>query len=81
MESLSEAKIAKIVFQIAQGLEYLHSQGIAHCDLKLSNLLTQKGQIVTIISFRKYVILDSAEESMKKFLETSAGRFFTWLPK
>ena len=42
IESLSEAQIAKIAFQIAQGLDYLHLQGIAHCDLKLSNLLTKK---------------------------------------
>jgi serine/threonine protein kinase len=45
-EQLSEEVLAGIVKQVATVLTYLHSQGVAHCDLKLSNLLLQNGRIV-----------------------------------
>lgn len=36
---LPEAHAAAIALQIVQGVSYLHSEGIAHRDLKLDNLL------------------------------------------
>lgn len=78
MENLSEAQIAKIAFQVAHGLEYLHSQGIAHCDLKLSNLLMQNGQIVLMIGCRKYAILASVAESTRQLREMFVGLSYTW---
>jgi serine/threonine protein kinase len=47
-EDLSEEKLANVVHQIVIALTYLHSQNIAHCDLKLSNLLLHKGRIVAL---------------------------------
>jgi tRNA A-37 threonylcarbamoyl transferase component Bud32 len=81
MESLTEPQIAKIAFQIAQGLDYLHSQGIAHCDLKLSNLLTHNGEIVNLIKHRKSVISGSVEGLMNHLLEMFAGPSSIWPPK
>ncbi len=38
-QSLSEPETRSVVRQLVQGLLYLHSHGIIHRDLKLSNLL------------------------------------------
>lgn len=42
-----------IVKQIVEGLEYLHNLGIAHCDIKLSNILmlSKKNMDIKIIDF------------------------------
>ncbi|KAL5583632.1 hypothetical protein UlMin_016074 [Ulmus minor] len=39
---LSETQIRKHTWQILQGLDYLHSKGIVHCDIKSSNILMGK---------------------------------------
>ncbi|XP_021893709.1 mitogen-activated protein kinase kinase kinase 18 [Carica papaya] len=39
---LDESTIAQYTRQILQGLEYLHSSGLAHCDIKGSNILIGK---------------------------------------
>lgn len=33
---------------VAKGMHYLHSKNIAHCDLKLSNLLVAEGRVVKV---------------------------------
>lgn len=44
---LSEPEARRIMVQLIGGLQYLHSHGIIHRDLKLSNLLlTAKGDLV-----------------------------------
>lgn len=40
-----------LIFQILNGLEYIHSQNIVHNDLKLSNILVSKDMIVKIADF------------------------------
>eukprot|EP00760_Papus_ankaliazontas_P006120 PhM_4_TR12906/c0_g1_i1/m.105955 len=37
--SLSEAKAARYTGQLCAAVEYLHSQRVAHCDIKLDNVL------------------------------------------
>lgn len=80
-ENLSEQTLAGVLWQVAIGLEYLHGAGVAHCDLKLSNLLLQRGQIVPLKQHRKYAILDSARISPNAphLKSQSAALSTTWL--
>ncbi|EOA28752.1 hypothetical protein CARUB_v10024983mg [Capsella rubella] len=42
---LDETRVVKYTREILRGLEYIHSKGIAHCDLKGSNVvLAEKGE-------------------------------------
>ncbi|XP_057505483.1 LOW QUALITY PROTEIN: mitogen-activated protein kinase kinase kinase 18-like [Actinidia eriantha] len=40
---LDEAAIGFYTHQILQGLEYIHSSGVAHCDIKGQNILISEG--------------------------------------
>lgn len=56
-EQLSESEIIKILIQILNGLQYLHSQKIMHRDLKPENiLLMQDGQVkIADFGFAKFL--------------------------
>lgn len=80
-EQLSEQGLAGVLWQVAVGLEYLHGAGVAHCDLKLSNLLLQRGQIVRHCLSRKSAISASVRTSTSALLlrSPSAALSTTWL--
>ena len=48
---LSEDESSYFFFQLINGIEYIHSKGIAHRDLKPENLLISKNKILKIIDF------------------------------
>ena len=50
IDELSEGKITYIIFQILQGVNYMHKHGIMHRDLKLNNILLY-GNDVKICDF------------------------------
>ena len=47
----SEILVRTYFHQLINGLEYLHSQGIAHLDLKLENIMLGPGKALKIIDF------------------------------
>ncbi|MED6148268.1 hypothetical protein PIB30_051522 [Stylosanthes scabra] len=48
---LREPVIARYTEQVLKGLEYLHSRGLVHCDIKGSNILVGEGNCVKIADF------------------------------
>ena len=50
-EKLSEEETSNFFYQLINGVEYIHSKGIAHRDLKPENLLLTKDKTLKIIDF------------------------------
>ena len=48
---LTEEESTRIFFQIAQAIEYLHSYGISHRDVKLENVLFDGNKNIKLIDF------------------------------
>ncbi len=48
-DKLPEAEARVFWRQIVQGVEYMHSQGIVHRDLKLENIMLDRNRNVVII--------------------------------
>lgn len=48
---LNERLVASYVAKILEGLHYLHSQDVVHCDLKAANILTTKTGNVKLTDF------------------------------
>ena len=50
-QHLEEDEASLFYYQLINGLEYIHSKGIAHRDLKPENLLLAENNIIKIIDF------------------------------
>lgn len=48
---MDDRKIYKIIKELASALQYLHSRGILHCDLKSQNILLTADWTVKICDF------------------------------
>ncbi|GAA5910961.1 hypothetical protein JCM5296_005675 [Sporobolomyces johnsonii] len=48
---LPEGLVASYVVKILEGLAYLHTQGVVHCDLKAANLLSTKNGNIKVADF------------------------------
>ncbi|KAM9954477.1 hypothetical protein ACTFIR_012908 [Dictyostelium discoideum] len=51
LKTLEEHEAKNIIAQIVNGLEFIHSCGIIHRDLKLDNLIFDKNGIIKIVDF------------------------------
>ena len=67
-QRLTEEETCYFFYQIINGIEYIHSKGIAHRDLKPENLLIGKNKILKIIDFGLSNFYDGT-----KRLETPCG--------
>ena len=58
-----ETLVAIYVQQVLQGLDFLHSQGVIHRDIKGGNILTTKDGIVKLADFGVATKLTDSEKS------------------
>ena len=65
---LSEEESSTLFYQLINGVEYMHSKGIAHRDLKPENLLLTEDMVLKIIDFGL-----SHEFREDQFLKTKCG--------
>ena len=65
---LSEEEASVFFYQLINGVDYMHSKGIAHRDLKPENLLLTEDKILKIIDFGL-----SHEFQEDQFLKTKCG--------
>ena len=67
-QHLEEDEAAMFFYQLINGVEYIHSLGVAHRDLKPENLLLTENKILKIIDFGL-----SHEFNGEEFLKTKCG--------
>lgn len=69
-KSLPESLAAIYVSQVLAGLEYLHSQGVIHRDIKGANILTTKSGRVKLADFGVAVRLSERGEEQQQVVGT-----------
>lgn len=68
-EQLASSYVAKIL----EGLDYLHSQGVVHCDLKAANILSTKNGNIKLSDFGVSLNM-RAVENIKQDVQTRGKR-------
>ena len=62
---LNERLVASYVVKILEGLHYLHTSDVVHCDLKAANILTTKNGNVKLSDFGVSLNLRAMEREIK----------------
>jgi len=53
-KKLQEDVIARYIRQMLEGLDYLHTEGVVHCDIKCANILVTRLNLKKIFFFFSY---------------------------
>ena len=61
----TQSQLGDFCLHIALGLEYLHSKGVAHSDLKTQNILVDSNNVAKIADFGLSFIADSNKREEK----------------
>jgi serine/threonine protein kinase len=67
---LNEPLVASYVVKILEGLYYLHSSDVVHCDLKAANILTTKNGNIKLSDFGVSLNLRAMEREIKNVAGT-----------
>ncbi|KAJ7858456.1 kinase-like domain-containing protein [Mycena leptocephala] len=67
---LNEPLVASYVLKILEGLYYLHSSDVVHCDLKAANILTTKNGNIKLSDFGVSLNLRAMEREIKNVAGT-----------
>jgi serine/threonine protein kinase len=67
----NERLVASYVAKILEGLNYLHSEGVVHCDLKAANILSTKNGNIKLSDFGVSLNMRAVEHFAER---TSIGR-------
>ncbi|KAM9959024.1 hypothetical protein ACTFIR_000075 [Dictyostelium discoideum] len=81
LKTLEEHEAKNIIAQIVNGLEFIHSCGIIHRDLKLDNLIFDKNGIIKIVDFGFSEIGftgDNGENNNKVIKNSGYGKTVDW---
>jgi serine/threonine protein kinase len=65
-----EKLVATYVVKILEGLNYLHGEGVVHCDLKAANILTTKNGNIKLSDFGVSLNLKAVEKIKKDAVGT-----------
>eukprot|EP01017_Pseudomicrothorax_dubius_P025113 TRINITY_DN2680_c0_g1_i7.p1 TRINITY_DN2680_c0_g1~~TRINITY_DN2680_c0_g1_i7.p1 ORF type:complete len:188 (+),score=21.06 TRINITY_DN2680_c0_g1_i7:94-657(+) len=80
----SEIKMKSFLFDILEGLEYVHSNGIIHCDIKLENLLRHKtdDDAIGLMKISDFGLSHKVDPATKKaFMDVQTGSFSYLAPE
>lgn len=73
---VSNKEIKNIALQVAEGLVYLHENGIVHRDIKAANLMITKDNIIKIIDFGQSDFMKNGYSTVCKDIATT----YEWAP-
>ncbi len=72
--ALPQARVARLIAQVAEALDYAHAQGLIHRDIKPSNIMVGPADDVTLMDFGLVKAADHSELSQELY---SSGAGFT----
>lgn len=72
--ALPQARVARLLAQVAEALDYAHAQGLIHRDVKPSNIMVGPADDVTLMDFGLVKAADHSELSQELY---SSGAGFT----
>lgn len=70
----NEKLVSSYVAKILEGLAYLHSQGVVHCDLKAANILSTKNGNIKLSDFGVSLNMKAVENFKQEVVTASRAK-------